>query len=225
MDLSVLEQSIGYEFKDKQLLQTALTHTSYAYENHVQSYEKLEFLGDSILEFISSEYIYENYSKLKEGEMTKVRAMVVCEESLAKVAKLHNFSDFLNLGRSEKLINGNARTAILEDTTEAVIAAIYKDGGIENARKFIIDNLKDSIEYATHHVGLKDYKTVLQEKLQENGDVKIEYITIKERGPDHNKSFEAEVRLEGRPLARGKGKSKKAAEMQAAKKALEGDKI
>ena len=225
MDLSRLEQSIGYEFRDKQLLQTALTHTSYAYENNVQSYEKLEFLGDSILEFVSSEYIYENYPNLKEGEMTKVRAMVVCEESLAKVAKLHNFSDFLNLGRSEKLSGGNARTAILEDTVEAMIAAIYKDGGMENAKKFIINNLKDAIDYATHHVGLKDYKTVLQEKLQVNGDVKIEYVTIKEVGPDHDKSFEAEVRLEGRPLARGKGKSKKAAEMQAAKKALEGEGI
>ncbi|MBR3249691.1 MAG: ribonuclease III [Clostridia bacterium] len=224
MDISKLEQSIGYEFKDKQLLQTALTHTSYAYEHHVQSYEKLEFLGDSILEFLSSEYIYENFPNLKEGEMTKVRATVVCEESLAQIAKLHNFSDFLNLGKSEKLSGGNARNPILEDTVEAVIAAIYKDGGIDQARKFIVENLKNPIEYATKHVGVKDYKTVLQEKLQVNGDVKIEYVTIAEKGPDHDKSFEAEVRYEGRPLARGKGKSKKAAEMQAAKKALEENK-
>lgn len=220
MDLSKLEQSIGYEFKDKQLLQTALTHTSYAYEYHVLSYEKLEFLGDSILEFVTSEYIYEKFQNLKEGEMTKVRAMVVCEESLAKVAIKHNFSDFLILGKSEKLSASHARTAILEDTVEAVIAAIYKDGGMEFAKKFIIDNLKDEISYASKNVGAKDYKTALQEKLQVNGDVKIEYITISEKGPDHDKSFEAEVRLEGIPLARGMGKSKKAAEMQAAKKAL-----
>ena len=205
MELSVLEQNIGYKFKNKQLLQTALTHTSYAYEHHVKSYEKLEFLGDSILEFVSSEYIYESYPNLKEGEMTKVRAMVVCEESLAKIAKLHNFSDFLNLGKSEKLSGGQARTAILEDTMEAVIAAIYKDGGLEEARKFIVNNLKDEIAYASKHVGLKDYKTVLQEKLQQNGDVKIEYRTIAETGPDHNKSFEVEVSCEGKPLARGKG--------------------
>ena len=222
MELSKLEKSIGYKFKNKSLLQTALTHKSYAYENHIQSYEKLEFLGDSILEFVTSEYIYKNYSNLKEGEMTKVRATVVCEESLSQIAKLHDFSDFLNLGKSERSSNGQARTAILEDIVEAIIAAIYLDGGIEEARKFIINSLKESIKYATTHVGSKDYKTVLQEKLQENGEVKIEYITINEFGPDHNKMFEAEVRLEGKPLARGKGKSKKTAEMQAAKKALEG---
>ena len=220
MDTSKLEQSIGYKFKNKQILQTALTHTSYAYENHVQSYEKLEFLGDSILEFISSEYIYENFPNLKEGEMTKVRAMVVCEESLVKIAKKHNFSDFLNLGRSEKLSKGQVRDAILEDVVEATIAAIYKDGGLEEAKNFIINSLKDEIIYATQHVGQRDYKTVLQEKLQTKGEVKIEYVTIKESGPDHNKSFEAEVRLNGIPLAQGKGKSKKAAEMQAAKIAL-----
>ena len=222
MELSKIEESIGYKFKNKRLLQTALTHKSYAYENNVQSYEKFEFLGDSILEFVTSEYIFSNYQNLKEGEMTKVRATVVCEESLSTIARMHNFSDFLYLGRSEIVSNEHARTAILEDTVEAIIAAIYLDGGIENAKKFIVTNLASSIEDATKHVGVKDYKTVLQEKLQENGDVKIEYITIKESGPDHNKLFEAEVRLEGKPLARGKGKSKKQAEMQAAQKALEG---
>ena len=225
MDISKLENSIGYEFKNKQLIQTALTHKSYAHEYQVQSYEKLEFLGDSILEFISSEYIYSNFPNLTEGEMTKVRATVVCEDSLSQIAKLHNFSDFLNLGKSEKLSVSNTRTAILEDTVEAVIAAIYLDGGIEQAKKFVVENLKNAIQYATKHVGIKDYKTVLQEKLQVNGDVKIEYITIGEKGPDHNKLFEAEVRYEGRALARGVGKSKKAAEMQAAKKALEENKI
>lgn len=221
MEIENLEKSIGYIFKNKNLLRQALTHTSYAYEMNVQSYEKLEFLGDSILEFISSEYIYENFSNLKEGEMTKVRAMVVCEDSLAKIARLHNFSDFLYLGKSERLSGGRTRSAILEDTFEAVIAAIYRDGGLEPAKKFIIDNLKDEIKYATMHVGLKDYKTVLQEKLQEKGEVKIEYIIVKELGPDHDKLFEAEVRCEGNALARGCGKSKKMAEMQAAKKALE----
>ena len=218
MNIEKLEKSIGYEFKNKELLKTALTHKSYAYDNNVQSYEKLEFLGDSILEFVTSEYIYKHYKNLKEGEMTKVRAMVVCEESLSNIAKLHNFSDFLYLGKSEKYV----RMAILEDTTEAVIAAIYLDGGIRAAKKFIISNLKDAIEYATKHVGLKDYKTVLQEKLQVNGDVKIEYIIVKEHGPDHKKIFEVELRCQGKYLARGKGRSKKAAEMQAAQRALEG---
>ena len=221
MRTKIIEESIGYIFKDKELLQKALTHTSYAYENNVESNEKLEFLGDSILEFISSKYLYQSYPELKEGEMTKVRATVVCEKSLYKIAKLHNFSDFLNLGKSEQKTGGNQRPAILADSVEAVIAAIYLDGGIEPAEKFIIENLKEEIKIASKHVGDKDYKTVLQEKLQIHGDVKIEYNIIRETGPDHDKTFEAEVKCNGKLLASGKGKSKKEAQMQAAKKALE----
>ena len=216
-----LEENIGYIFKDKELLKKALTHTSYAYENNVESNEKLEFLGDSILEFISSEYLFENYSKLKEGEMTKVRATVVCEKSLYKVAQVHNFSDFLYLGKSEKQSKGEYRPAILADSVEAVIAAMYLDGGIEVARKFIIDNLKEEIEIASKNVGEKDYKTVLQEKLQENGEVQIKYTILRETGPDHDKTFEAQVECNQKKLAIGIGKSKKQAEMEAARKALE----
>ena len=221
MKVEELEKNIGYKFKDVNLLKKALTHTSYAYEHNVQSNEKLEFLGDSILEFVSSEYMYNTYAKLKEGEMTKVRAAVVCEKSLYKIAILHNFSDFLYLGKSEIMTGGNKRPAILADSVEAVIAAIYIDGGLEPAKKFIIENLKDEIEIATKNVGKKDYKTVLQEKLQKNGDVRIEYRIIQEMGPDHDKTFVAEVCLNGKVLATGKGKSKKEAEMQAAKRALE----
>ena len=141
MDYTKLEQEIGYTFQDKNLLQTALTHTSYAYERKTISNEKLEFLGDSILEFLSSIYIYQNYPKLKEGEMTKVRAQVVCEASLYKVAKSHNFSDFLKLGKSEIACGGNKKPAILADSVESVIAAIYEDSNLENAEKFIIENL------------------------------------------------------------------------------------
>ena len=209
MNLGKLEDNIGYKFKNIELLKNALTHTSYAYEHNVSSNEKLEFLGDSILEFVSSEYMYNKYTNLKEGEMTKVRATVVCEKSLYKVAILHNFSDFLYLGKSEVMSGGNKRPAILADSVEAVIAAIYVDGGLEPAKKFIVENLKDEIEIATKHVGEKDYKTVLQEELQKNGDVKIEYKIIKESGPDHDKIFEAEVCLNGKILANGKGKSKK----------------
>ena len=216
-----IEENIRYSFKDKNLLKKALTHTSYAYEHNVESNEKLEFLGDSILEFISSKYIYQKYPKLKEGEMTKVRATVVCEESLYKIAKLHNFSDFLYLGKSEVITGGKNRPAILADSVEAVIAAIYLDGGLEPADKFIIENLKNEIEIATKNVGKKDYKTVLQEKLQVHGDVKIEYEITKEEGPDHDKSFEAQVKCNGKVLAKGEGRSKKEAHMQAAKKALE----
>ena len=221
MKLEKFEEEINYKFKNIELLKTALTHTSYAHDKKVESNEKLEFLGDAILEFVVSEYLYENYKKLKEGEMTKVRATVVCEESLYKVAQKHNFSDFLYLGKSEKLSGGSTRPTILADSVEAVIAAMYLDGGIEPVKKFIINNLKDEIEIASQNVGIKDYKTVLQEKLQIHGDVKIEYNIIKETGPDHNKLFEAEVRLNEKLLATGKGKTKKQAEMDAARGALE----
>ena len=221
MRLEKLEESIGYRFKNKLILKNALTHTSYANENNVQSNEKLEFLGDSILEFISSKYIYSKYPNLKEGEMTKVRADVVCEKSLYKVALKHNFSDFLYIGKSQIINDGNKRPSILADSVEAVIAAIYFDSGLEKAEKFIVENLKDYIEIATKHVGMKDHKTVLQERLQIHGDVNIKYEIIKESGPDHNKLFVAEVSCNNKKLAIGEGKTKKAAEMEAAKKALE----
>lgn len=220
MNFEKLEKSIGYTFKNKELLKKALTHTSYAYEKHLESNEKLEFLGDSILEYISSKYIYTNYSNLKEGEMTKVRAEVVCENSLYNVAKFHNFSDFILIGKSETNSGGNEKPAILADSIEATIAAIYFDGGLENAEKFIIENLKDAIEKSTKHVGMKDFKTVLQEKLQENGDVVIKYSVIKEEGPDHAKTFTVKVEVNGKELAIGVGKTKKHAEMNAAEKAL-----
>ena len=219
-DISVLEKEIGYTFKNKNLLKNALIHTSYAHENGVESNEKLEFLGDSILEFISSKYIYNKYPKLKEGEMTKVRATVVCEESLYKIADKHNFSDFLYVGKSERMHQGNRKIAIMADSVEAVIAAIYFDSNLDEAEKFIINNLKDEIEVASHNVGMKDHKTVLQEKLQIHGNVNIEYKIINESGPDQDKTFTAEVRLNGKALATGIGKTKKQAEMDAADKAL-----
>lgn len=215
-----LEDSIGYTFKNKDLLLEALTHTSYANENNTNSNEKLEFLGDSILEFVSSEYMYENFPKLNEGELTKARATVVCEDSLFVIAEKHNVSDYIRVGHSERAHGGNKKETILADSIEAIIAAIYFDGGLEPAKKFIIENLREAMNDATKRVGEKDYKTVLQEKLQENGEVHIEYIIIDESGPDHDKTFTAEVRVDGRLLATGSGKSKKLAEMQAAQRAL-----
>ncbi len=219
-NLSSLENNIGYTFNNKQLLKTALTHTSYAYENKVKSYERLEYLGDSILEFISSKYLFENFENLKEGEMTKVRASAVCEDSLYEVALKHNFSDFLYLGKSEKSTNTNKK-AILADVVEAVIAAMYLDSkNLNIVENFILENIKNQIEVASKNIGKKDYKTVLQEKLQENGEVQIKYTIIKEEGPDHNKSFTAEVECNGEKLAIGEGRSKKKAEMEAARKAI-----
>ena len=223
MDISLkkFEQNIGYEFKNLNLLKTALTHTSYAYENKTKSYERLEYLGDSILEFISSRYLFENFQELSEGEMTKVRAYAVCENSLYEIAVKHNFSDFLYLGKSEKSTKTDKK-AILADCVEAVIAAIYLDSNdIKIVQNFILENIKDAVEYASKNVGVKDYKTVLQEKLQENGEVNIRYNIINESGPDHNKTFTAEVECDGKKLASGTGRSKKGAEMEAARKAIE----
>ena len=220
MNLELFEENIGYKFKNKELLKTALTHTSYANEYKVTSNEKLEFLGDAILEFVTSEYLFKNYKHLKEGEMTKVRATVVCEESLYKVANQHNFSDFLIIGKSERACNGNEKPAILADSVEAVIAAMFIDSGIESVQQFVVDNLKDAIDIASKNVGKKDYKTVLQEELQKHGTVHIEYNIIKEEGPDHSKVFTAEVKCNGKRLAIGEGSNKKQAEMEAANKAL-----
>ncbi len=221
MKLENFENEINYKFKDINLLKTAFTHTSYANENKLESNEKLEFLGDAILEFTVSDYLYNNYKKLKEGEMTKVRATVVCEESLHEIALKYHFDQLLYLGKSEKLSGGSKKTAILADSVEAVIAAIFIDAGINESQKFIIENLKIAIEQASKNVGQKDYKTVLQEELQKHGTVKIEYIIIKEEGPDHDKTFVAEVRCNGKHLAVGKGNAKKQAEMEAARNALQ----
>ena len=219
MNLEQFEANIGYKFNNRNLLKKSLTHTSYAYENKVDSNEKLEYLGDSILEFVVSKFLYNNYTNLSEGEMTKVRANVVCEKSLFVIAKRHNFSDFLYLGKSERA-SKNSKEAIMSDAVEALIAAIYLDSSLENSEKFIIDNLREYIDESTKHVGDKDYKTVLQEKLQVHGDVSIKYNVLKELGPDHEKVFIVEVVCDNKKLAEGMGKNKKQAEMDAAKNAL-----
>ena len=221
MNFELIEKNIGYRFNNKQLLKTALTHTSYAHSHGIESNEKLEYLGDSILEFITSKYLYNSFTNLTEGEMTKVRATVVCEQSLYEVAIRLNFSDFLITGMGEKVEGKVTNKAILADSIEAVIAAIFLDSNLENAEKFILANLKDAMANESKHANEKDYKTALQEKLQVHGNVKIEYNIIAERGPDHDKYFETELLCDGKLLATGSGKSKKAAEMEAARVALE----
>lgn len=221
MNIQEFEREIEYKFKNIELLKTAFTHTSYAHENKIESNEKLEFLGDAILEFTVSNYLYQNYKKLKEGEMTKVRATVVCEQSLHQIALKYHFNELIYLGRSEKISGGSKKAAILADSVEAVIAAIFIDSGIEEAQKFIINNLKEAIEQASKNVGQKDYKTVLQEELQKHGSVKIEYTIVEEKGPDHDKTFVAEVKCNGKYLATGQGSTKKQAEMEAARIALQ----
>ena len=162
-----LEEKIGYQFKDKHLLEIALTHTSYANETKgMKNNERSEFLGDAVLELISSEYIFKNYPNLSEGEMTKTRAYCVCEDSLAEVANKYGFSDFLHVGKSEEKVNGVYRNSIIADSVEAVIGAIFLDGGFEEAKKFILPHLIVKIEEYLKSGG-KDYKTQLQEKLQD----------------------------------------------------------
>lgn len=216
-----LEQRLGYKFNNIKLLELAMSHTSYANEvKGKESNERIEFLGDAVLELIASEYIYKTYPKLPEGEMTKTRAYAVCEDSLAIVANKYSFSDFLQVGKCEAMTDGRYRSSILADAVEATIGAIFLDSGFEDAKNFILPNIIPQIEDYIKN-GNKDYKTQLQEKLQIHGEVKIEYKLVGEKGPDHAKTFDVEVYCDNVLLGAGEGKSKKDAEMNAAKVALE----
>lgn len=219
--LEKLQQSVGYKFKDKRLLQRALTHTSYANEcneGHNKSNERLEFLGDSVLGIITAEHFYLNFKDLPEGELTKLRAATVCENSLSSFARQLGLGEYLLLGKGEMCTGGSDRPSILADAFEALIAAIYLDGGIEEAKKFVLKYVDKAVE---EHRGFKDYKTVLQEVIQKNPGEVIEYVLVKESGPDHNKRFEVEVHLNSNVIGKGVGTSKKKAEQLAAKEALE----
>ncbi|MBQ3135979.1 MAG: ribonuclease III [Clostridia bacterium] len=214
------EKVIGYEFKNKKLLETALTHSSYANERHMslECNERLEFLGDSVLGIITAEYFYHNLNHLPEGEMTKKRAACACEKSLHGFAKEINLGSYIYLGRGEERMGGRKRASILADAFEAVIGAIYLDGGLENARKFVLDFVKRA---ADEQMSFIDHKTMLQEIIQKNPDEHLSYAVVAESGPDHDKRFEVEVYLNSNTIGYGKGKSKKIAEQQAAKQALE----
>ena len=218
------EKIIGYEFKDKNKLVLALTHSSYANENksdRLSSNERLEFLGDAVLSIVISEYIYTNHANLAEGEMTKARANIVCESSLAYCASKIELGKFLFLGKGEELTGGRTRVSILSDAFEALIASIYLDGGMSEARKFILDKMKPVIEGAIDGIISLDYKTQLQELVQKNNGQKIMYEILDEKGPDHNKVFTTQVKIADKVMGSGKGKSKKESEQNAAKAALE----
>ena len=211
-----IEKIIGYQFNNNTLLFTALTHSSFANENkgEVPFNERLEFLGDSVLQLISGEKMYRENPKMPEGDMSKHRAALVCEDALASYAKEIRLGDYLNLGRGEEQSGGRERPSILADAFEALIGAIYLDGGLAPAKKFVLKFLDKA------HLNLKDYKTLLQEIIQQNPGEKVVYVLAGESGPDHNKSFEVEVHLNSNVLGRGKGRSKKRAEQAAAKEAL-----
>lgn len=217
-----LESKIDYKFKNKSYLATALTHSSYANESKgsVKSNERLEFLGDAVLSIIVSDYIFKNCPSLPEGELTKMRASLVCEKSLKEFAKKLNLGKYLMLSHGEKRSNGNQRSSILADAFEALLAAIYLDAGIDKAREFVLKFIEPIIKNPRPKL-FNDYKTSLQEIVQKNPQEKLEYVLIKETGPDHNKHFVVEVHLNSNVIGKGGGKSKKEAEQQAARVALE----
>ena len=220
-NISKFENIISYNFKNKQYILEALTHSSYSNENKSYAFnERLEFLGDSVLGIIISDYLFKNETELPEGELTKLRANIVCEESLSEVSKKIELGTHMLLGKGEEATGGRERVSILADAVEAVIAAIYLDGGIENARKFVLTQMDEIIQDSIKGRIFRDYKTHLQEVIQSQGETNIIYDLVEEIGPDHNKKFVMQVKLNDEVLGTGEGKSKKEAEQSAAKQAL-----
>ena len=220
MDTKELQKKIGYEFLDESLLIHAMTHSSYANENGMEksaSNERLEFLGDAVLELVSSEFLYHNYPKMPEGDMSKLRASLVCEPTLAGCTAEIGLSTHLLLSRGEDATGGRSRDSIVSDAMEALIGAIYLDGGIEPAQKFIHRFILTDIE---HKKLFYDSKTTLQEVVQAESGERLVYEVVDEKGPDHAKEFTVEVRLGSKILGRGVGRSKKSAEQKAAYEAL-----
>lgn len=220
--LQELEKKIGYTFKNIHLLETALTHSSYANEHKKEepSYERLEFLGDSVLGFVVADYLYHNCPELPEGELTKHRAALVCERSLCEFSRRIGVGAYLRLSHGEMNSGGRNRASILADVFESITAAIYVDGGLDEAKKFILTYITPAVKSSAGK-SFKDYKTVLQEIVQQNPEEHLEYVLVGEHGPDHNKHFVMEVHLNSNVIGRGGGRSKKEAEQQAAREALE----
>ena len=216
-----LEKSIGYSFRDPSLLLNALTHSSYANESRgkEKSNERLEFLGDAVLSVVVSDYIYRNCPDHPEGDLSKLRASLVCEKSLCRFSSELGVGRFLRLSRGEKNLRGYERPSILADAFEAIIASIYLDGGMEPAREFILRFVEPEIKNPRPRA-FKDYKTTLQEIIQRNPEERLEYVLVGEEGPDHDKRFSFEVHLNSNVIGRGSGKSKKEAEQHAAREAL-----
>ena len=217
-----LEEKIGYRFHNRELLLTALTHSSYANERHgeCESYERLEFLGDSVLGLVTAEFLFTRRAQLPEGRMTRLRAELVCETSLHKVALSLGLGEYMRLGRGEERTGGRKRPSILADMVEAIIAALYLDGGLDVARRFIMDRVLKDAEITDAHRGA-DYKTELQELVQQQPGQMISYELIGESGPDHDKRFSFRVSINGKAAGEGTGRTKKEAEQMAAHAALE----
>ena len=216
-----LEETLGYTFRDPSLLDHALTHSSYANENRArgsQSNERLEFLGDSVLGMVTADFLYRTHPALPEGDLTRTRAALVCEESLVEVAHAWNLGAYLKLGRGESAGGGRSRPSIQADAVEAVLAAVYLDGGIGSARKIIQKYILDAEAERGKN---RDYKTALQELVQRESGQVLQYHLVGSSGPDHAKVFTVEVTLNGKTVGRGEGHSKKEAEQNSARAAID----
>ncbi|MCC3865769.1 ribonuclease III [Terrisporobacter petrolearius] len=225
-NISKFEEIIDYTFEDKSYILEALTHSSYSNENKNYKFnERLEFLGDSVLSIVISDYLFKKEKDLPEGELTKLRANIVCEESLSEVGGQIHLGEHLLLGKGEEATGGRDRISIIADALEAIIAAIYLDGGLEQASRFIFKFMEEIIENSIEGKIFRDYKTYLQEVLQSKGEQNIWYKLLEEKGPDHNKRFVMEVGINDKVLGVGEGKSKKDAEQAAAKSALKSQKF
>ena len=219
-DLRELEQETGYIFRDRDLFKQALTHSSYANEHRLSKAdcnERLEFLGDAVLELVCSDYLYRNYGDKPEGEMTKLRASIVCEPTLALCAEELKLGEYLLLGRGEEATGGRGRASVVSDAMEALIGAIYLDGGFASAKEFIHGFVLNDIE---HKQLFYDSKTILQEMVQAEDGGELSYELLREEGPDHNKRFEVRALVGDKEVGRGTGRTKKAAEAMAAYRAI-----
>ena len=222
INLIEVEKLIGIEFENKGVLITALTHSSYANQfKDVKYNERLEFLGDSVLQLCVTKYLFNNYKDKSEGELTKIRALVVCENSLHKVSKNLSLGKYIRMSKGEELTGGRERTSIQADALEAVIAAVYLDKGIEVANDFILRNFKDVIDKAINEEIILDFKTRLQEVLQKNGEVNIAYNLLKHEGPPHRRKFFTDLLINNEIMGQGVRFSKKESEQNAAKAALQ----
>ncbi len=219
-DRTKLEQTVGYTFKNKDLLFHAMRHSSYSNENGLGasgSNERLEFLGDAVLELASSEFIFTNFSDMPEGEMTRLRASIVCEQTLAICARAINLPKYIILGKGEETSGGRERDSIVSDAFEALIGAIYEDGGFTNAKEFVYRFIMNDIDNKKLFF---DSKTILQEMVQTGPEIILEYNLIREEGPAHNKKFTMEAVLNGKSIGVGFGRTKKHAEQSAAYEAI-----
>lgn len=222
MNFTEFENKIGYTFKNKDLLHEALSHSSYANENKHHgrhSNERLEFLGDSVLSIVVSEHLFNHFKHLPEGELTKIRASLVCEKALFEFSKKIDLGQHILLGKGEENSGGRERPSIVSDAFEAVIAAIFLDGGMQAAEKYVLSFIPKNLD-SNSAKALQDYKTMLQEIIQRNPEERVEYVLADQIGPDHDRKFVVNVCLNSNVIGRGEGHSKKQAEQAAAKEAL-----